>query len=540
MPDWILLVPILFPLVGALALALAQPRVSARARPWLPLVFLAMEILAILVNIAPGNHSFTISTWSQASFSIALQLDGVSLLLLLTLFVPFLALWLIAPPAQTPRGARRSPFGLFPVLVLTAAVLLTASANLITAYLTWVVLDLTVFAWRLAYDIERETALRTLALSQVAAFMLLAGALAHSANAQPTAASASLIALAFWARLALFPFQWTLPTRGTDLSDLWLSRGVPLLAAANLWLRWATLNIDAPATLIGALTAAAIIAAAIWIWREEQPTRAIVVSVAQSMTFVPLAIAFGGNAAVAFALWLTLGTVIAIALFETAQRWRAENRNRYPRLIWFAGILALAGLPLTPAFLGRVGVYVSLWETGQWLLLLVASATTMLTLAPLWNLGFELSSAENREPTRVEYAGLGVLVATFAALALAPMLIAHALAPGVGDAAERAIDRVIRTSDAPGVAIGFALLILPVVGSYWMRGAARDFRPRANSPILRAARLLDLDWLARGLTAIGYRLGALARGASTIAEENPTIWILLAGLWIAIFISIAR
>jgi hypothetical protein len=57
---------------------------------------------------------------------------------------------------------------------------------------------------------------------------------------------------------------------------------------------------------------------------------------------------------------------------------------------------------------------------------------------------------------------------------------------------------------------------------------------------MRAARLIDLEWLARALTSVGYQAGAIARGASTIAEENPTVWILLAGLWVAIFISILR
>ncbi len=551
-PDWILLLPIFFPLLGALVFALAAPRVSARARPWLPILWLALEIVAILINIAPGNHSIILSNWNAAGFSIALQIDGVTLLLLLMMFVPLAARWLIAPP--------RAPFNFFPILVLTSAILLTASGNLITAYLAWAILDVAIFAWRLARDIEKENALRALALSQLAAFALLGGALLVGTDR--AADGAGLVALAFWARLALFPFHWTLPTRGVDSTDLWFARGIPLLAASNLWLHWSILRVDAPITLIGTLSAAALIAATIWIWRydasaqnmdgfhsgalplpadaAEQLTRVVVVSAAHSLAFLPLAIAFGGDAALALALWLALGTVFAIATFETALRWRAENRNRYPRLLWFAGIISLAGLPLTPAFLGRVGVYVSLWESGQGLLLLVAGVTTMLILAPLWNLGFDLKGAENREPTRVEYVGLALLVLAGTALSFAPMLIAHALAPSVGDAAEHAIDRVIRTSDALGVLIGVAMLILPVVASYFLRIPVRRFHPRPGSLLLRAARWLDLEWLARAATRIGYQTGTLARNASTIAEENPTVWILLAGLWVAIFISIIR
>jgi NADH:ubiquinone oxidoreductase subunit 5 (subunit L)/multisubunit Na+/H+ antiporter MnhA subunit len=209
-------------------------------------------------------------------------------------------------------------------------------------------------------------------------------------------------------------------------------------------------------------------------------------------------------------------------------------------LIWFAGILSLAGLPLTPGFLGRAGLYVSLWETGQWLILVIAGLTTALVLAPLWNLAFDLQGTENRKATLMENAGLVLITLSGAALAFAPMLIAHALGPEVGNSAERAFDRSIRTNDVLGVAIGFATLILPVIGSYYLRIPARHFHPRAGSLLLRAAHVIDLEWLARASTKFGYRVGALARGASTIAEENPTVWILLAGLWVAIFISIVR
>jgi NADH:ubiquinone oxidoreductase subunit 2 (subunit N) len=533
MPDWILLLPMLFPVVGALVLHFAVPGVSARTRPWLPIVFLTIEIIAILVNIAPGSHAFTLSVWTLASFAIAFQIDGVTLLFLLAMFVPLIAIWLIAPPLP---GFKRVPYGLLPTLVLTGALLVAAAGNALTVYLAWALLDVALFAWRLAYDIEKENALRTFAVSQSAGLVLFAGALLLGGDR--AAEGAALVALAFWARLALFPFHWTLPTHGTDTRDLWFARGVPLIAAANLWLRWSTLKVDAPMSLIGTLAAATLLAAAIWIWRAEQPNRAIVVSASHALALLPLAIAFGGDAAPAFALWLALSAVIALALFEMAQRWRAENRNRYPRLIWFAGIISLAGLPLTPAFLGRVGLYVSLWETGQWLLVLLCGLTTMLILAPLWNLGFDLKGAENRQPTRAEYAGLIVITLAFAALALAPTLIAHALAPGMGDAAERALDRVIRTSDTLGVTVGFAMLVLPVIGSYWLRVPARHFHPRPDALLMRAARVIDLDWLERAVTGIGLRMGALARSTSTIAEENPTVWILLAGLWIAIFISI--
>ena len=114
--DWVLSWPILFPILGALLLMPIAPRVPARIRAWLPIVFLAIEIILIGINAAPGRHRFLISDWVNAQFSILLQMDGITWLLLLTMFVPLIALWLIAAP--------RKPFDLLAILVLTASILL--------------------------------------------------------------------------------------------------------------------------------------------------------------------------------------------------------------------------------------------------------------------------------------------------------------------------------------------------------------------------------------------------------------------------------
>ncbi len=530
MPDWILLLPIVFPFLGALIFTPIAPRMRPRIRTWLPILLLTIEILAILVNIAPGSHRLVLSKWELASFSIALQMDGITQLLLLTVFVPLVALSLVAP--------RRAPFDLFSTIVLTAAILLISADNLVTAYIAWAFFDLAIFLWRLARDIERDTALRAVAIGQFTGLILVAGIVLLGSG--QTGTGAWLVALAYWARLGLFPFHYLLPTRGVDAFDLWFARGIPLIAAASLWLRWPTLRIDAPITLIGVLAAVALSAAVVWIWREEMPMRAIVVCVPSAIALIPLAIVLGGDAAVALGLWLTLTTVVAIALGETALRWRADNLNRWPRLVWFAAMLSLAGLPLTPAFLGRVGLAVALWESNNWLLMLMVGTATLVILAPLWRFGFALKGSETREPFRVEYAGLAILVVTCAALGLLPMLIAHALSPAAGESAERAIDLVIRTNDALGVGIGIVMLLAPIVGSYFLQTSIRTFQASPGSLTLRVAKILDLEWLERLLAAIGFQTGSIARNAVTLAEENPTVWVLFIALWIAIFIAMAR
>ncbi len=530
MPDWILLLPIVFPPLGALGLALLSARVSERVRFWLAPVFLILEIALLLFNIAPGTHRLVISNWQAAGFTIALQMDGITQLLALTMFVPLIALWLIAPP--------RAPFGLWPILVVSAALLLASAATPVTIYVAWTLLDLALFVWRIAHNIQRDQANHGFMLGALAGLIFFGGT---SLITTRPAEGALLIGLALWARLGLFPFHGLYPAQGKDRSEVWFARGIPLLAASSVWLHWdTTLNLPVTAPLIGVLAGVVFVITTLWLWREEQPARAIDFSAAYTFAFVPLALAFGGDAATAFGLWLALSAALAIAWFEIALRWRAENRNRWARLIWFAGIFSLASIPLTPAFLGRLGLLVALTEYSQWVMLALIGVTSLFIFAPLWNFGFTLKGTEERAPTRAEYAGLIVLALFTGTLALAPMMIAHALAPAVGDAAERALDRVIRTNDLIGVIIGAIILLAPVIASYILRNMPRGLHPASASWEARLARALELDWLEQVIANVGLQISAAARSSITIAEENPTVWILLMSLWIAIFIIIAR
>lgn len=529
MLDWLVLLPILsFPL-GGFVIAIISPRVSNHVRPWLPILLLVLEIGAVLVNILPSAHRIEISNWEPANFAIAFQADGVTILLLLLIFVQLLALQLFDLGRES-----LDPSGIF---VIASAIILICAANLITVYFAWVLLDLSLFIRRQSREETRADAVRALSVSQLAGLVLFAGALFVSAGDQST--GGRLIALAFWARLGLFPFHWALPTTDLALDPLAI-RAVPIIAGLSLWIRWRTWNVEAPAELVSALAAAALIAALIWIWREDEPSHTVGVSTAHAVALVPLAIVFGGDAALALTLWMTLGIALAFAMFEAGLRWRAGNQDRWARLVWFIGLLSLAGLPLSPAFLGRVGLYVSLWEAEQWLLLLIAGTATMLILAPLWNLWFALQGSERREPTRVEYAALELIGLVFVALTFAPTLIARVLGASASDSAERAIDRVIRTNDALSVSIGFATLIVPIILSLFLRRAMRGPHSKFESMTEHAARVIDLAWLAEWITRVGYALGTMAQNLSALAEENATVWILLVALWIAIFILIPR
>ncbi len=522
MPDWILLLPIVFPALGALALTPLLPRVKSAARQPLTIGLLFVEIALVLLNIAPGSHRWVVSAWERVNFTLALQMDGVTQLVALTMLVLLLARELVAPSRLDARA----------LLVLAAALLFAAADGVPMLLLAWTLLDLALFGWQWARDVERVNALRRLAIGLLMALMFFAGALTAR-----TESGAAMLALALWARLGLFPFHALLPLRDADEFDVWMARGIPLLAASNAWLHWNTFQITVPYTLIGVLAGANLMVTALWIWRASDIVRAFSIGAQHACALVPLTLAFGGEAGLALALWQTLGIAFALALGDIAQRWRAEEHHAYARWGGWLAVGALAGLPLTPAFLGRLGLYVALTESGEGLLLAIAFVTTLSVYAPVWYWTRALKGSETRAPARIELAGLSIALVAFAALAFAPMLFAPAL--GISESAERALDRVIRTNNAPGVLLGALVLMVPLVGAYFLRALAAN-RPGARSLVARFARIGDLEWFERAAIRIGARVSVVVRDAFTLTEENPTVWILFAALWIAIFIAMAR
>jgi hypothetical protein len=296
----------------------------------------------------------------------------------------------------------------------------------------------------------------------------------------------------------------------------------------------------APSDLIAWLAALAFIAGLVWISRESEAAEKIAVNTSAASIAVPLAIAFGGAAAIAFGLWVTLSIAFALAMFELGISWQSDYQSRWARLCFVAGIVSLAGLPLSPAFLGRAGAYVTMAESGQAVLLFLILLAMTFLLTPLWRIGMALRGVEPREPMRIEYTGLQILGLIFVVVTFSPLAIAQALGQATSDSANHAIDVVIRTNDVVGVGIGLAVVLTPLVTSFLLARIDWGYHPQWEELIAFMTLVIDLDWLARLLSATGQRLSALAVNLSALAEENPTVWILLVGLWIAIFILTSR
>ncbi len=530
MPDWTLIFPILFPPLAALAWAAVKNRFSDEVKPRLGIGFAGIEILLVLLNLSPTPRYVVFSSWDLSGFTLALQLDGVRILLLLLMVVPLLAERLIAPP--------QSPLGLAEGLILSAAMIMTMSLSLQGVYVAWVIMDLVVLGWRIHNRSEEHIALQAFALSQLAGIMLVGGDLLSGTT--QSSVGAFFLAVAFWARLGLFPFHWVLPQSESATGHLWIMRAVPMIAGASLWLQWWTMHLDAPTPWIGVMAALACLAAATWAWRAVTNAGVVGAAIAQSITCVPLAIAYGEAAGTALGLWITLSTLFALALFDLGQQWPRSASRLALGLIRFAAICSLAQVPLTPGFLGRWGLETALWERGEWLILLIIPVTTFLILLRLFTLEEDEPTAGTADPQRAILAGAALLGISFLFLSLAALPVAAALAPNMGESSDAAINRVIRTNDLGGVLAGFLLLFAPIPFAFVIRPLVRQIDSQETSVPSLLGRTFDLNWFGAILAGVGYEMGRTARNLSAILEENPIVWILFIALWIAIFVLIPR
>lgn len=514
MPDWLLLLPIVFPIISTPAFVILSPRLTSSSRRVTTLSWLGIEIALLLLSATAESHRLVFSTWERAALIFALQLDGMTLLVALALLVLLWVRELIIP----------TRFDALTFAVLGFALGLAMADGVPMTLVAWTLLDLALFAGGWHAETERA-AWRRLALGLLMALVFLAGALTQNA---------ALLALALWARLGLFPFHALVPPPRADESDGWLMRAVPPLVATMVWLRWHT-QVSAAYTIIGVLTGANLLVAALWIWRARDIYDAWHIGTMHAWAFVPLALVFSGEVGRALALWQIVAMMFAFVLGEMAQRWRVRTFWITPYRVGIIALVTLAGLPLTPAFLGRASTYVALAERHEWLLLLLIVMTTWSVFTPLWYWmrASEASSARALMPH--EYVGWFVVFGAFAVLALTPLFLAPML--NIAEATTYALEEWLLRNPFDFM-VAISVLVLPLVGAS-VAHARMAPSPRLSA-MLAWTRWLDGEWLERACIRCGTRLGIVLRDVFALTEENPTVWILFVALWVAIFIALAR
>ncbi len=527
MLEWLTLLPIVFPFLAAAIFARVQPRAQERARDTLFIFFLLLELILVGIAGIAGARPARLAEWNAAGFSLTLAVDGVAfLLLILACLVPLILSSVSAKTDYDP----------FIFLFIGALAWITSAASAWTIIAGLLAFDAIVYAWRVARGITRETAERDVWIHLTLLLILMAGILiAPRAPEQ----AAVLITVTLWGRLGLFPFQGITLMRGVSARDLWIARGMSLIAGFVPWLRGDMWSAPFSSAWIAGLSVVASVAILLRARAEEEPSPVASRLISLGALQLPVAIAFGGEAGNAIAFGLMFGTLFALALFEIALKWRAENRARAPRALWLAGLFALAGLPVTPGWLGMTGVYVILWEEARALLYGITVTAMLIAQISLWRFGRALQGMERRALTRRENVALGLMIASYFGFTAIAFLIAPAFEP-FNEWIPAALDRVIRTTNAPAVYAALGIVIASPIIAWGFARLDWHLPMRADGWVRQAGRGLEFDWLIPPLAGAAWQMGALARRLLSTGEEHSILWIILAALWISIFILIPR
>ncbi|MBI3739325.1 MAG: hypothetical protein HY258_09800, partial [Chloroflexi bacterium] len=158
----------------------------------------------------------------------------------------------------------------------------------------------------------------------------------------------------------------------------------------------------------------------------------------------------------------------------------------------------------------------------------------------LWNFERGIQGTQRRAPSASEYLLLAFSAILFVGLIVFLLYITAALGESSAAAAEIALDRVVRSNDIAGVIAGFALLFAPLGVGFFLARSTFALPARIDQFLRVAVRAFDLDWLMRPALGGGYRIAAWVRNVGAAVENNPALWVLLAALWVAIFILFPR
>lgn len=448
------------------------------------------------------------------------------------------------------NGLGRSASGL--LITLSGVIAFLLAANWTTLAAGWLLADLGLIFWRIldTPTIERaHLPWRAFALSQLGALIFLAagifvsagGSSLRFANTQITGISADLILLAAWIRSGLYPFQIPIFAGWNGARSQRLLRTcITILLGGYLIVRMLGLMQGEfrNFSLFYAISLIAVAAAALLVIVEKEsgPESVLTVLAFGAPIFVTPFVAVPAQGA-AFVLWLTLGAFnLALVVLGTSLVRSNSRRRPLVRILWAAAILTAAGFPLTPGFLGRVGLYAAAFGSGQGLLAVALSAVATLALIPLWRGFLSPLAGQDNKPNVLEYVGIAGLLLPIVAEGAAPFYLTGLFGREVEDASTFAFDALYHSSSPLGPIAVLASVLLPLPIAFFIARGTLSTANRRWEVQASFTRAFDLLGLRRALILGLDSLGVAARQVSALIEQHPIGWILLAAIWVAVWL----
>jgi len=440
-------------------------------------------------------------------------------------------------------GVRFSEREEAPVLVSTlllaaGALLFLLSRNLLTLYLGWGLLDLTILLG-LAQGASPRTATRAMIINFTAGLALLFSLLATTyLEGSPTRYNpqllALLIVLASWVRWGLYPVQMVhiaaqqIPfLSGSALQTVTLATGGYFLTLYE----WPQL-VGVPRTVLLLLAGLALFYGALSTWRKER----LSLYLAQSQIgLLALGLLAGGTRGGQAVLLLTISLVLALSVLRVGMEVLPSTpRQRFVvKIALGIGVASLCGLPLTAGFAARWLIYDSFFRQGQGLIVGLGALSSALTVGPL--LGFISRGPDRRMKGRGGWAS-----AAIPWLLAAPLAILGLYPPGAGalvrpETISESFPSLVQLLGVPSSLPIWAAIVLPLLLGYlvfrfeeWLLHRAGRFWERLF--------FLDLEGLYGATEKVGAKMCSGLRGVIMVVEGGSLGWLLLLAFLVALFL----
>jgi formate hydrogenlyase subunit 3/multisubunit Na+/H+ antiporter MnhD subunit len=511
------LTPIFVLLLGAFIISILSrvlPPVGGEVLAFLTLIMAAAALLLLRGTesaISPPAGSFGLTYRADAPawlFALVFSLFGIA--------------WLGRLESNSLH--RAAQLGL-----LAAGLSFVFSADLLTLYLSWGLLDLTLFFLIITGEGEEghSIASRVLVVNYLAGLALLGAAVFASENlAWPLKfRSGTVLMLALVVRAGLYPLHLGLPLRQRSGYVISATAGLYLLARSE-W-PW-----SGPMTTVGEI---AFVVGAVLAWGGRDIRRALPFVALGRIGFL-FALAgrqhqisqmgqMGQMGVEIAALWGTLNFALCLALLDLTadEQW---TTGFWARVLPGLAVVSLIGLPLTAGFVERWFFY-----GGNLLLVnLLAEVVFCAALLQAWLRPSEEAPLLEGIAQITHLAGASLLILPLLILGLHPPLLLLIMGWPVGDSSPGSmLVSLPELWSSTGLAL-WAALLLPPLGGYLLH----RFRPgpivfRDPGMFWKAMeRVFCLEWLYRLLGQIILGLGRVVRAVVWLIEgEHYLGWTIL-------------
>ncbi len=496
------LTPILILLLGAVIISILSrvlPPVGSEVLAFLTLVIAAAALLLLRGAEAALSPA-------AGSFGLAYRVDTPAWLL--ALLFPLLGIaWL--GRLESNALHRAAQLGL-----LAAGLSFVFSADLLTLYLSWGLLDLTLFFLLITAEGDRSLAGRVLAVNYLAGLALLGAAVfaGHDLSWPFKFLSGTALVLALAVRAGLYPLHLGLPLRQRSGYVIPATAGLYLLAGSQR--PWSGLM-----TTTGEI---AFVVGAVLAWGGRDMRRALPFVALGRIGFIVALAGRQPQLPPTAVLWGIINFALCLALLDltTDEQW---TTGPWAKVLPGLAVASLIGLPLTAGFVERWFFY------GGNLLLVHLGAEIVFCAALLkaWlHPPEEAPLLEGIGPQIAHLAGAGLLALPLLILGLhPPLLLLMAAWPG-GDSS---LLSLLALWPSTGLALWMALL-LPPLGGYLL------YRFRPGPLVFRhpgmfwqaVERVLCLEWLYGLLGQVILGLGRAVRAVVWLIEgEHYLGWTIL-------------